>query len=161
VAVKDGKIVAGGARVDVEKAHQGAATRVVDLAGRTLVPGFVDGHVHFLGLGSQAVGANLLAPTDGPVNTIDDLVAQLQEFAKGPDVGGPRCWSVQTGILVIPGSPGGEFQNQAVNRELVQADPRHYGYRPGKHVCALACDLRIGRGLRAGFPARVDEAIQV
>lgn len=87
VAVKDGKIVAVGARADVEKAHQGAATRVVDLAGRTLVPGFVDGHLHFLGLGSQAVGANLLAPPDGPVNTIDDLVAQLQEFAKGPDVG--------------------------------------------------------------------------
>jgi hypothetical protein len=59
----------------------------VDLAGRTLVPGFVDGHAHFLGFGSQAVGANLLAPPDGTVNTIDDLVAKLQEFAKGPDVG--------------------------------------------------------------------------
>jgi predicted amidohydrolase YtcJ len=87
VAVKDGKILAVGARADVEKAHKGATTKSVDLAGRTLVPGFVDGHAHVLAFGSQAVGANLLAPPDGTVNTIDDLVAKLQEFAKGPDVG--------------------------------------------------------------------------
>ncbi len=86
MAVKDGKIVAVGARAEVEKTHKGAATRVVDLAGRTLVPGFVDGHAHFLGFGSQAVGANLLAPPDGTVNTIDELAAKLREFAKGPDV---------------------------------------------------------------------------
>jgi predicted amidohydrolase YtcJ len=86
VAVKDGRILAVGARAEIEQAHQGATTRVVDLAGRTLVPGFVDGHAHFLGFGSQAVGANLLAPPDGTVNTIDDLVARLQEFAKGADV---------------------------------------------------------------------------
>ncbi len=87
VAVKDGRIVAVGTLVEVESARKGATTRVVDLAGRTLAPGFVDGHAHFLGFGAQAVGANLLAPPDGSVNTIDDLVAKLQEFAKGPDVG--------------------------------------------------------------------------
>ena len=86
VAVKGGKIVAVGSRSDVEMAHRGEATQVVDLGGRTLAPGFIDGHAHFLGFGSQAVGANLLAPPDGTVNTIDDLVAKLQEFAKGPDV---------------------------------------------------------------------------
>ena len=87
VAVKDGKIVAVGTRAEVEKAHKGTTTKAVDLRGRTLAPGFVDGHAHFLGFGSQAVGANLLAPPDGTVNTIDDLVAKLQEFAKGSDVG--------------------------------------------------------------------------
>ena len=58
----------------------------MDLGGRTLAAGFVDGHAHFLGFGSQAVGANLLNPPDGAVNTVDDLVAKLQEFAKGADV---------------------------------------------------------------------------
>ena len=87
VAVKDGKIVAVGTRADVEKGHKGADTKLVDLAGRTLVPGLIDGHSHVAAFGSQAVGANLLAPPDGTVNTIDDLVAKLQEFAKGPDVG--------------------------------------------------------------------------
>jgi predicted amidohydrolase YtcJ len=86
VAVKDGRIVAVGTRAEVEQAHKGTATRTVDLAGRTLVPGFIDGHMHIAGLGPQAVGANLLAPPDGTVNTMQDLVARLQVFAKGPDV---------------------------------------------------------------------------
>jgi hypothetical protein len=85
LAVKDGKILAVGAKAELEKAHKGAATKTVDLGGRTLAPGFIDAHAHVLGFGSQAVGANLLAPPDGNVNTIDDIVAKLQEFAKGPD----------------------------------------------------------------------------
>ncbi len=85
LAIKDGKILAVGKEVDVLQLR-GETTSLIDLGGKTLVPGFVDGHAHFLGFGSQAVGANLLAPPDGSVNTIDDLVAKLQEFAKGPDV---------------------------------------------------------------------------
>ena len=87
LAVKDGKILAVGQRGEIEKSHKGTATKIVELGGRTLAPGFIDGHAHFLGFGSQAVGANLLAPPDGTVNTVEDLVAKLQEFAKGPDVG--------------------------------------------------------------------------
>lgn len=86
VAVKDGRILAVGARADLEAAHKGPATRVVDLAGRTLVPGFVDAHAHIMSFGAQGVGANLLAAPDGSADTIDDLVAALQEFAKSPDV---------------------------------------------------------------------------
>ncbi len=40
LAVKDGRILAVGARADLEKAHRGEATKVVDLAGKTLLPGF-------------------------------------------------------------------------------------------------------------------------
>jgi predicted amidohydrolase YtcJ len=86
LAVKDGRILAVGTLADLEKSHRGAATKVVDLQGHALVPGFVDGHVHVMGLGAQAIGANLLAPPDGPVNTIDDVVTQLKGFAAGPDV---------------------------------------------------------------------------
>jgi len=86
LAVKDGRILAAGTRAEVEKMHKGAATTLVDLGGKTLAPGFVDGHMHVLALGAQAVGANLLAPPDGEVETVDDLVARLQEFAKSPDV---------------------------------------------------------------------------
>jgi predicted amidohydrolase YtcJ len=86
LAVKDGKIVAVGKNHAVMKL-KGDATKVIDLKGRCLVPGFIDGHSHVLGFGSQAVGANLLAPPDGQVKNIDDLVAKLQVFAKGSDVG--------------------------------------------------------------------------
>jgi predicted amidohydrolase YtcJ len=49
-AVSDGRFVAVGARADV-LAMKGAATRVIDLAGDTVVPGLQDAHGHFLGLG--------------------------------------------------------------------------------------------------------------
>jgi len=85
LAVKGGKILAVGARADIEKAHRGDTTRMVDLAGKALLPGFIDGHAHAQQFGGQAVGANLLAPPDGSVNTIDDVVAKLEAFAASPD----------------------------------------------------------------------------
>jgi predicted amidohydrolase YtcJ len=86
VAIKNGRIIAVGSRTAVEQAHKGATTTMVDLGGRTLVPGLFDSHVHVGQLGTQAVGANLLAAPDGDANTIDDIVRKLKEFASGPDV---------------------------------------------------------------------------
>ncbi len=86
LAVKDGRILAVGAKAEVEKSHKGQTTEMIDIGGRTLAPGFVDGHMHVLALGAQAVGANLLAPPDGEVESVDDLVTKLREFANGPDV---------------------------------------------------------------------------
>jgi hypothetical protein len=40
-----------------------------------------DGHAHAQQFGTQAAGANLLAPLDGNVNTIDDPVARLKTLA--------------------------------------------------------------------------------
>jgi len=42
VAVKDGRILAVGSAADVLK-YRGEATRMIDLDGRTLMPGFVEG----------------------------------------------------------------------------------------------------------------------
>ncbi len=57
--------------------------RLKDLEGKTLLPGFIDGHIHFGGLGAQAIGANLLAKPDGEVENIDILIATLKKWAKG------------------------------------------------------------------------------
>jgi predicted amidohydrolase YtcJ len=80
VAVKDGRIVAVGSRRDVESAQKSAATRMVDLAGRTMIPGFIDAHGHMWGAGVQAMAANLLPPPDGPVRSIAGLQAQLRQW---------------------------------------------------------------------------------
>ena len=79
VAVRDGIIVGVGSESEI-LAMRDAATVVHDLGGRTLVPGFIDGHAHFGGFGAQAVGANLLASPDGTANTIDDLVSALRAY---------------------------------------------------------------------------------
>ena len=60
IAIKDGKILAVGAKADVMK-HKGSATKMVDLGGKTLLPGFIDAHGHVFNTGLQALAANLLA----------------------------------------------------------------------------------------------------
>src|SRR5437764_11566883 len=47
LAVKDGKILAVGTEADVLRT-KGDATKLVDLGGKTLIPGFVDAHSHFV-----------------------------------------------------------------------------------------------------------------
>jgi len=47
LAVKGERIVAVGSTADIEKL-KGPATRVVDLNGRTVIPGLIDNHAHFM-----------------------------------------------------------------------------------------------------------------
>jgi predicted amidohydrolase YtcJ len=85
VVIKDGTIVFVGARREaLIKAGKGA--RQVDLKGKTLMPGLIDGHTHLMALGAQAVGANLLPSPDGKADTIDALVAELEVFATSSEV---------------------------------------------------------------------------
>jgi predicted amidohydrolase YtcJ len=81
VAVKDGKILAVGARDDVMR-HQGPSTEVVDLKGRTMVPGFVDGHSHICDYGALWGYPTLSPPPVGDVKSIDDVVAKMRRFIK-------------------------------------------------------------------------------
>lgn len=85
LVVDDGRITFVGSEVEALQ-RRGEGTTLKDLGGRTLLPGFIDGHAHAQQFGTQAVGANLLAPPDGDVNTIDDVVARLKTFGSGPDV---------------------------------------------------------------------------
>ena len=82
VAIKDGKIFAVGDRAQIEKLHKGQRTQMVDLAGKTMLPGFFDAHSHFSQVGLQAISANLLPPPDGPVKTIEQLQATLRDHLR-------------------------------------------------------------------------------
>ena len=53
LAVKDSRILAVGDRKTVEAGHKGAKTKVVNLAGKTLLPGFIDAHSHPASSGLQ------------------------------------------------------------------------------------------------------------
>jgi predicted amidohydrolase YtcJ len=52
----------------------------VDLAGQTLMPGFIDGHAHFSNFASQAVGALLLPPPDADAKNIPVIIKRLQDW---------------------------------------------------------------------------------
>ncbi len=78
LAVKDGRILAVGSAQDVLKT-QGPGTETIDLGGKTLLPGFLDGHSHFINAVRMAKWANLSAPPVGPVKNIPGLVAALKQ----------------------------------------------------------------------------------
>ena len=80
VAVRSGRIVAVGSDAEV-MAGAGAATRVVDLQGKTMLPGFVDSHGHAYLIGLQSMTANLLPPPDGAGSDIPALQGLLAEWA--------------------------------------------------------------------------------
>jgi hypothetical protein len=81
LAVKDGKIVAVGDRKTVESAHKGAKTRVVDLKGKALLPGFIDAHSHYFSSLTVANQCNLYAPPAGPGKDVATIVATIKKFA--------------------------------------------------------------------------------
>ncbi|TKJ29522.1 hypothetical protein CEE39_09085 [bacterium (candidate division B38) B3_B38] len=60
----------------------GPNTRVVDLEGKFVVPGFIDGHVHFNGVGALINDANLLTVSDD-----EGLRAEMERVVKILDDG--------------------------------------------------------------------------
>ena len=75
VAVRDGRIVAVGADADVQ-ALVGPDTEVIDLAGRLLVPGFQDAHVHPVSGGLELLRCDL-----GPGSSIQDYLDIVATYA--------------------------------------------------------------------------------
>jgi len=81
VATLGDKIVALGAQAVIQKLA-GPTTRVVDLAGKTMVPGLNEPHNHFAMYGVYALRlVNLQSPPIGPVSGMKDLIEVLRERA--------------------------------------------------------------------------------
>jgi predicted amidohydrolase YtcJ len=59
IAVRGSRIVAVGSAAAV-KPHIGANTQVIDLKGQLVIPGFVEGHGHFTGIGQAELGLKLM-----------------------------------------------------------------------------------------------------
>ncbi len=75
LAIKGGKIVAVGSNSEVG-GYVGGGTRVLDLKGKTVVPGFVDCHVHMASFGQQLQGLDLRDTA-----SIEELKRQIREYA--------------------------------------------------------------------------------
>lgn len=80
--VKDGIIQAVGTKEDVAAQINTADVTTQDLRGRTVLPGFVDGHMHLLLLGQSLRKIAL-----EHCKTLDDILHELRTYAKAnPDV---------------------------------------------------------------------------
>ena len=72
IAVKADRIVFVGSNAEAQK-HVGSTTRVVDLKGNTVLPGFTDSHQHLSGVGQREMTLNLEGST-----SLEDFLAKVK-----------------------------------------------------------------------------------
>src|SRR5262245_56459687 len=76
-AVRSGRIVVVGSDADV-RAAIGPRTRVLDLGGKTVLPGLIDSHGHVLNLGTRLVDVDVVG-TRSYQEVIDRVVARAKK----------------------------------------------------------------------------------
>ena len=81
IAIKKDRIVFVGSDTDAKKLANDK-THIVDLAGKTVVPGLTDSHCHIFGIGRREMNLNL----EG-TNTRQDFLAKVKERVAGAERG--------------------------------------------------------------------------
>jgi hypothetical protein len=76
VAVRGDVIVAVGSDAEIQQ-YIGPKTQVLDLGGKLLLPGFIEGHGHFTGIGAAKMSLDLMK-----VKNWDEIVAMVDEAVK-------------------------------------------------------------------------------
>jgi hypothetical protein len=104
VAVRGSRIVAVGSNADV-RAFVGEGTRVLDLRGRTVVPGFDDSHAHFLGIGFARLDVDLVG-TRSYAEVVERVAAAVKGRRPGEWVRG-RGWHEGKWETPAPGAVRG------------------------------------------------------
>lgn len=74
-AVKDGKFIEIGTPSDLIKKYE--ATQTIDAQGKTILPGLIDAHCHFYGLGQNLQVVDLVGTT-----SYDEVLERVSAFAK-------------------------------------------------------------------------------
>jgi len=72
-AIKDGKFVDVGTTTDITKKYK--AINIIDANGQTVLPGFIDAHCHFYGLGLNQLQVNLR-----DTKSFDDVMKRVIDF---------------------------------------------------------------------------------
>jgi predicted amidohydrolase YtcJ len=98
VAVKGGRVLAVGSAEELERLV-GPGTAVIDAAGRFVMPGFIDSHVHFL-----SGGFNLASVQLRDADTPEEFARRIGEFARNSQ---PGTWIT-----------GGDWDHEAWGGEL-------------------------------------------
>ena len=88
LAARNGAVVALGTNAEIAR-YVGPATQVVELRGRLAIPGFIEGHAHFTGIGELKIQLDLMATKSW--DQIVTMVAQAVEKAK------PGQWIIGRG----------------------------------------------------------------
>ncbi|HMX79492.1 MAG TPA: amidohydrolase family protein [Ferruginibacter sp.] len=75
MAIRDGKIIAIGTNDDILKEYE--SDKMEDAGGKTILPGFIDAHAHFVGYGFSLQKVDLVGTTSW-----EDVLTRCGDFAK-------------------------------------------------------------------------------
>lgn len=88
VAIKANKIIFVGDADQVKK-HKGEQTQIIELGNHTMIPGLIDGHGHFLGMGNSKLTIDL-----SQVDNFDEIVDIVGKAASKAE---PGDWIIGRG----------------------------------------------------------------
>jgi hypothetical protein len=109
VAVKQGKILFVGSNAEVD-AFKGDKTKIVDLQGLMMTPGFIEGHAHFMGMGYSKLVLDLTT-----ITSYEELVKKIEEMVSGTQ---PGEWIVGRGWH--------QEKWDSISHPVVQGFPTHH-----------------------------------
>ena len=118
IAMRGGRILAVGSEAEVKRAAGPGAT-VIDLRGRLAIPGFIEGHGHFTGVGQFRMSLNLRE-----ARRWEDIVAQVERAAKAAQ---PGEWIIGRGWHQAKWdrAPQPNVEGFPVHAELSRVSPRN------------------------------------
>lgn len=169
LAVRDGRIAAMGGKADMLKLG-GKTTRLVDLQGKTLMPGFIDPHLHPI-LGSLILKAKFASPFDwsfpwGDAKAVrggEAFIAQVKDYdAALADAGEPLLmwgWlepfhgplNRQMLDAISPTRPISVWAYSAHEMIFNSAALKHFGLLEADTKGNSQIDYAAGRYWEAGF----------
>jgi len=80
LAIQGGKIVFVG-NTDAAMQIKDGETKLIDLGGKTLLPGFIDAHSHYINSLLVANQCKLYAPPSGPGKDVPSILTELKQYA--------------------------------------------------------------------------------
>lgn len=105
LVVNNGTIKAVGEKNHLFDQYHTKTTKLVNLAGKTMLPGFIDAHGHFTLVGFLAQSAILLPPPDSSVNSFSTLADKLLAHKDSPQ-------AMSTGWIIGMGYDNAQLAEQ-------------------------------------------------
>ena len=133
IAVKGNRIVFVGSNEDAKKFH---AAKVIDLRGRTLVPGLTDSHCHIFGIGEREMRLNL----EG-TNTLGDFLNKVKARVAQTSIG---KWITGRGWIETFWKPS-KFPTRQDLDKIAPDNPVFFTRADGHASVANSAALRIAK----------------
>lgn len=141
VAIRGDRILAVGSSDEIMETA-GSSTEVIDLQGRLAVPGLIEGHGHFMGLGNAKLNLDLSSTQNW--NEILEMVAEAVEDAEPGEWITGRGWHQEKWDTVPEGTVDGVPTHHSLS-EISPDNPVYLRHASGHASFANHLALELGR----------------